>query len=628
MIPRGAEAASEFSEKRVITTALCVTVTGMKRLFSSLVLACVVATGCGGDDGASGEEEDTDVSLEDEPEFDPAAVDDSGVYFRVLLVPDASGGVSIEEIERISVAAEERPRAVAGGDWLLVARSGGAAVDASLVAFPRLTSVEGDIEDYTFSEDIVDEPGPIVAYVLDDGTDRIELLAADGSVAAAVDAADVPPLGFRNGSLLPGRYRHIKLLGAGDEGLLPKAFTTPNGPFRAQVADATVAQRDEILSILDGLAPAATLGVSQIALVRLANSGCRAASAACAPPGEVRIARGCENNAAVDADGAPRTTGRTQGAATGSSLVLNVEGNWQASLRHEITHVGNNLLNAQAAVPAAGWDDLDVAAARRTAEKNALGKGLSQAWFDLHNGIVANGEVASFVPYPSVAGEDPNWCALSEDEALARSHVRNYGSKSVAEDIATYAEELMSKGGQSPICRQFQNSLDNELTAEMAMAYSKLVLLTNLEFITEEKFNECLGGFNPGITTPGIKLGDQTFTTELRYGFYESDFGIRYFAILGQGVEEWQLLYEVYTPEDRSPVGMHRLGRILFGAITPRNGVYLNHPETPRASQSGYLLITEANEEQVAGAVINLQLENALGQKTTHYLYAPFLIKN
>lgn len=601
----------------------------MKRLFTSLLLASAVAAGCGGDDAGPEEEADTDVALEDDPEFDPAAVDDAGVYFRVLLVPDANGGVSIDEIERMSIdVGQERPRAVAGGDWLLVSRSESAAVDASPVAFPRRTTIEGDVEDFVFSEEIIDEPGSIVAYVLDDGSDRIELLAADGSVAAAVEAADVPPLGFRAGTLLPGKYGHIKLLGEGDERLLPKPMTASNRPFQARISDPTTEQTNQIVSILDGLAPAATLGVSQIALVRLENSGCQAASSACAAPGEVRIAAGCQNNAVFDTDGTPLTTGQIQGAAHGSSLVLNLEGNWQGSLRHEITHIGNNLLDAQAAVPSAGWDDLDIAAAQRIAEKNALGKGLSQAWLDLHNGIVTNGGVASFVPFPSIASEDPDWCALSSAEALARSHVRNYGSKSVAEDIATYAQELMDKGGESPICGQFKNALDNELTEEMAMVYAKLVLLTNLEFITEEKFDQCMGGFNPGITTPGIKLGDETFTSQLKYGFYESDLGLRYFAILGQGVEKWQLLYEVYTPKDRSPVGMHKLGSIILGVITPLNGVYLNHPETPRASQSGYLLITEANEDQVSGAVINLQLENALGQKTTHYAYAPFLIKN
>lgn len=597
----------------------------MSRFCCSLALVSVFVFGCGGED--DGEEADTDIELSDDQEFNPPALDESGVYFRVELTPDGSGGASISEVQRIVVdEGVGRPAAPGGGDWLLVARAGEEAQDASLVTFVTSSEIESEFGEFAVSERLEHEPAPFVAFVEDDGADRIELLAADGSLADAIEASEVPPLGFRASNMLPGRLSQIALLEPGEQDKLPSAFVAQG--YLSEIHSPTVDERNKIIAILESLAPAARKGLSKIALARFVNKGCVAASSACTPEGTTYISANCRDPGvpAQDPDGFEINTAQRQAAASGSSLILNIEADWEGSLRHEVTHVANNLLDAQTAVPEWGWSDLDILAAERTLESNALGDSLSQTWLELHNLSVENAGVATFRPFPSVDSEDPAWCAVSQIDALQRAHVKGYGTKSVAEDIATYVEEVMSKGGEAAICGQFAQASNNELTPELALPYTKLVLLTSLEFITKAKFDACMQGFDPSRKGEGIQLGDQTFRSDLKYGFYESRYGGRYFGVLGRGVEKWGLLYDVRVPEGRSPVGLHRLGRINLFRIAPANGVYLDHPETPRASASGLLLITEANNDRVAGAVFNLQLVNAIGQKTTYYDYAPFLV--
>jgi len=141
--------------------------------------------------------------------------------------------------------------------------------------------------------------------------------------------------------------------------------------------------------------------------------------------------------------------------------------------------------------------------------------------------------------------------------------------------------------------------------------------------------DQCTDHIEIGRSSPDIELGGEVFTSDLKAGFYESG-GVRYFAVLGQGVEQWQLLYEAAVPEGSSPLGAHKFGPITGFTIPfglPENGAYLNHPDTPRASLIGLFVISEVSEDAVRGAVFNLGLGNAFGVPTSFDPYSPFLIE-
>ncbi len=365
------------------------------------------------------------------------------------------------------------------------------------------------------------------------------------------------------------------------------------------------------------------------------NKGCVAAGSGCndGEGGQPKVNAFCaaEGLQQDDSEGNPTSTALLNGAAVGSYLVLNIHSlPWRGTIPHEVTHNFTARVDIRTSAGAnEGWSAEAVADAQDVVEKYALGAGLSSSWYDLHQSVY-EAEIGPVLEAPPPGSKWDGWCSIDQATAIAGGFATPYGAHKVAEDIAEYASEIIVEGSSAAVCGQFAGRAgQDDFPEELALAYTKLTLLRTLGVLTASQFEQCTHDIEIGRSTPGIELRGEVFASDLKAGFYASG-GVRYFAVLGQGVDQWQLLYEAAVPEGSSPLGAHKFGLISGFSIPfglPENGAYLNHPDTPRASLSGLLVISEVSEDAVAGAVFNLSLGNAFGVPTSFDAYSPFLIR-
>lgn len=621
----------------------------LKWLVPVLLLSagCVVDAGgaqdSGGDgdggDGDSGEEGDEGTPDDPEPpDGDPVPQGEfyeGGEYWRV----DLMGGEA--EASVISVASVEiepgnhEPVPLLDGAFMMVGKADGEVVGARAVSFVAGDRVELDLGDGAVDEAVVlfDEAPQTIFFPRASGADTLELVrGSDGAVVDTVDADELGDAEFaeRSDNPITSAYPQIRLFSPGEKSMLPQAYL--DGGYVDSIIEPSDAVYAAVLGELDKLPPALIASISGIALVEPKNKGCLPASSACGD-GELKVHPFCaqEGLQQNDGEGQPTSTSLLNGAAVGSYLVLNVHAApWKGTVAHEATHNFNNRIDARSNAGAdQNWSPEAVNDAKEVVKKYSLGANLTSAWYELHNSVYEQGigEVIESAPPGANWGQ---WCTLSDGEAIAGGFATPYGANMVADDIAEYASEVILDGGSAAVCAQFAGQAGkDDFPPELALAYTKLKLLHTLGVLTDGQFDACTDGIEIGRTTPGIELNEQVFTTELKAGYYDYE-GTRYFAILGQGVEQWQLLYEAAVEPGQSPIGAHKFGTISGFTIPfglPDNGAYLNHPDTPRASITGLLVISEVTEDRVEGAVFNLLLGNALNIPTSFDSYSPFLIE-
>lgn len=561
---------------------------------------------------------------------------EGGTYWRVDLV---GGGEEATITALSSVEIPEgthEPVPILDGPFMLVGRAGGEVVGARAVAFPAGTVVELDLGEGAYAADeLLFATSPqAVFFPQAAGAEVLELVrGSDGAVLDEVGAEELEHAGtaLRNANMITAAYPTIRVFGPGEEAQLPAEF---QGTYAETIIEVDTQIANAVLAGLDDLPPALTSSISGIAIVEPANKGCVAAGVGCTDGdgGAPRVnafcaAEGLQQN---DDAGDPTSTALLNGAAVGSYLVLNVHSlPWTGTIAHEATHNFNNRIDTRSSAAAnASWGAAEVADAKDVVRKYALGAGLSSTWYELHHSVY-EAEVGPVIEAPPPGSKWDGWCTLDSATAVQGGFATPYGALQVAEDIAEYASQVIIEGASAPVCAQFSGqSGQDEFPEELALPYTKLVMLQSLGVLTDAQFDDCTGGIEIGRGAPGIELTDQVFTTELKAGFYESG-GVRYFAILGQGVEQWQLLYEAAVPEGSSPIGAHRFGAISGFTIPfglPENGAYLNHPETPRASLGGLFVVSEISDDAVTGAVFNLWLGNAFGLPTSFDSYSSFRI--
>ena len=198
-------------------------------------------------------------------------------------------------------------------------------------------------------------------------------------------------------------------------------------------------------------------------------------------------------------------------------------------------------------------------------------------------------------------------------------------STSVWEDLAEYVGSVQAPSAATPgICPVFAGG--GNLAPEFAIPYAKLALLLGVGAITDSSFNGCVQGTVLGQQS-GIDFpGSTSFQSDLDAGFLNE----RQSRILGSGPDSYRLLVEVELGSPGgSPLGLHRLSYIGLGNVgSSLSGAYLAHdnPFRARASERGFVLVTEATAERSTGAIFGLVFQNAVGVNTEFLPYGTFQI--
>ncbi|MBI2067711.1 MAG: hypothetical protein HYT77_06845 [Deltaproteobacteria bacterium] len=336
---------------------------------------------------------------------------------------------------------------------------------------------------------------------------------------------------------------------------------------------------------------------------------------------------------------------RACASTVGSVILINV---WQMDnqgcqgyMVHELAHAYEHLLTfysvardpGQAALremmgnesPIAQWPPEIRDLAQRTVER--LGIRLYQDFLGLWTMMQMQGKQFG------VAGDyvGDGWPQLGNEAAARGGFARNYGGSAPAEDLATYVEQIQaprySPRGLPLVCQWMQNATD-EIDNRTLIPYVKIVLLKNAGFLTEEKAAACYGNFairgERGIHfyKDDLRSPKISFTRNLKAG-YETNQGVQYFDVLGDGPNTYQLLVQVISQDGserrKIPLGLHRLDNIGPLSINLRgnNGVYLAHSNNMKArtSFSGLVLFSDYSTDpvRVEGAIFFLTLRGAMG---------------
>ena len=579
------------------------------------IAVLAIAVGCAEapDDAADA---DT-VDAEDGVAGDPLPM------WRIDLMGSASE-VSVASVDRITIAAGSVvPRPSLGGEYLVVSYAGSEVIQAVPLHFATTADLLGTAADgEAFEIEVPIDTAPETVFLhADPAVDRVEILDASGAIADSLDAGDLPSMSMRVSDLLGAKYDHIAFLESGEESQLPSVLL---GEYVTNIVDPDPELAQQVLAGLSDIAPGTVAAVKQIAIVDMANYGCKPLASACEPD-EPQGPNFCDERGVVfeDEDGNRLPSGWTLGAAIGSTLFLNVEtmDKSRYTMVHEVTHCLNNLLDA-AATGGGGskWSPEAQAAAAETVQSNRLGAALTQVWARAHGTAESAGVAGSYF--------GDQWCAKSQELAYDAGFATPYGGKKPKEDIAELTAQVQVRGADASVCQSLRAG-GSELTEEHAIVYAKLVVLRELGAITQARFDACVGSVDIG-GGPGIHLGETiSFESETQSGWYEED-GVEYFAITGEGPNTYKLAVRVETAAGQSPVGLHRLDAInFFNFAFANNGAFLAHddPFRARASGSGLVLITEANEERTRGAIFALSFQNAFGVDTDAFPYSTFLIE-
>lgn len=185
--------------------------------------------------------------------------------------------------------------------------------------------------------------------------------------------------------------------------------------------------------------------------------------------------------------------------------------------------------------------------------------------------------------------------------------------------------------GEPLVCGMIRNAGRN-FGRPHILPYIKILMLKNAGFITEEKAHSCYGEViiqgEEGIHFLGGDMRPRlSFTSNVKAGF-ERARGYRYFDVLGDGPNSYQVLIQVNVGDRLYPVGLYRLDTINLTTVNWRgtDGVYLAHRDNFRArgSDSGLVLISEYTQSKVEGAIFFLALQNGIGMVTDNFPLVTF----
>ncbi|MEM9194827.1 MAG: hypothetical protein AAGF12_36955 [Myxococcota bacterium] len=451
----------------------------------------------------------------------------------------------------------------------------------------------------------------------------VEELAPDGSSGKP---AALPPLQLRTtGSVGLPSYPHIRFLGPLSS--LPESFVNrwkdPAGsPMLRGLREPTPETIAFFEAAFRRVEPQVAATVRGVAVAELSNGGVTSLpSSAC--PGT---------------SGTPRITG----GAAGGVFVINsyfLDRDPEASARtliHETAHVYHEALDK---IATGDWafvfPDIDSFAHERRVTET-----LTTLWRHSHESA-ADAGLAADVPgiwrrviADMVPGGQmllPRYC--EQDAAVEAGFPSIYGASSLNEDVADFVRFIQVDPEGALACRFIRAHVTDEEIQAPALAHvAKASLLRHVGAVSEANYARCVGEL-PRSDFAGIDMRRATarvdFTSNVSAGFVELD-GKKFFRVNASDRQEgYSALITIFTPNYTTPVGLHRLNTAGQGLRTWQNQVLINHEETARrrASIGGLVLITDAYQGTVHGALARVAFRNALFMPTSLIGYAPFHVR-
>ena len=504
---------------------------------------------------------------------EPEATDPAqGVYrIDVALSPDSLTLQGVEFVDGM-----EAPEPLLGGDYMVVVRGENGVSQVWPVAVPRSMIAE-DYESPP-TEIAVQEGTAAIFVDARESITAIELMVPGGDVVATIEPDELVEVAtapsFR--SAIEDRYPHIEVLGPGDEARLPGPIIAEG--FGAELVEIQGIGEADIVEGLEALTPRVRNSVRYIAESEFAGEQLKAVT-------------------------------------LGSTVVFNsaeeTSGVYIYAAGHEAMHAYNHGLDWTAADGELEvWPEDVRAQLSEVVLEQRLDQGLTQLWAQLHDTGVGEGLAA---PYMNDID------AWTPDQAEAGGFSSPYGATQPREDIAEYVATVLYPGesttmGRGP-CSQFNGA--SELTPELGIPYTKLVLLNALGALSDGDFNSCTGSI--AVTGgDGIHWGDTiSFTGALQAGWLDVD-GYNFFALAGDGPNTYRTLVQVYAPE-QAALGLHRLDNIGYGLINaPVNGAFLanDDPFLARTSGSGLMVVSSITGSHSEGFFLMLTLRNAASAVT------------
>jgi hypothetical protein len=574
-------------------------------------LSLAVACGGGGDrdETASGALEGAADALSEA--LDTTLPDDALAapepFYRITLEAERDGTFQIRSAARVVLDRAPLPGFVA--EHMLVSRaSDGRLLDAVAIAFPTTghdTVRDGDQivhDEFALQQSAATAFLPASAEV-----DHIELVNPAMDVAVGITAADilaasaerpdasgsVPKLSSANFQFL---YRSIALLGPGDEERVPaQLFTT--GSF-VPITDAAF---DIIADGLQDVMPIALNGVRHIGVVHWSAGS---------------------DEAMQD------LLGRSVGPYIVFSDVQLADNRRTEEAIQTVVHETAHSFAALTSVgsgpgtPATtAWPKDVLAAASSAVKRFELVGGIYTAWAALHDAGVKAGYATDYLPGPDA------WRELRGQQAriLDGGFAAAYGSSSPREDLATYVATLQHPTDAEPgPCARFGGS---RLDIDRATTYAKLVLLRGVGVVSDENFSRCVQGTTiqpaKGVNFGGnIKFQDSVQAGKVGQG---SD---TEYLVLASGANTYKILIQVALQADKSPLGLHLLEPLALSDIGSdfANQVLLDNADLAlsRASEQGFVLVSEYTTSGSKGAVFGLVLDNAFGTPIEFWPFGTF----
>jgi hypothetical protein len=528
--------------------------------------AIALACGGGGSSGSGFPEPDAGSDAEVEPDagdgFVATTLDEPplGRYLRVTVTQESEDGAFQVEV---GTTEGRGARPAVAGSHLVVVRSAGEVVGVSFVSLDSEIRFEG-----TDELPVVAEAARGVGTVYVDtatAADTVEILAVDGAIVASVEV-EVPawsgPVeqGLRTArrplatdvASLSAAYPHIHFItNRADISALFVLSLGSIDPF-VGVSAPDPTQAANLDRALAGLAPNLRGSIASIAFAEFSEDhrGTYASVTA--------------NHMALNTVGAyPGETDTFDPTQDGDFL--------QGLLGHESSHCFQHLSAGNFGVDESRIPQ-DVAAAiavfRRLYYRTPL---VDATWGRAHSTALA-------IPGTRVRDYGALGGDISFDDVLFGGFASAGGAGQYIEDFAGYVG-LFYAPTQGPVeaelCRRLREAGERgEFPAELALNFTKLLLVRHYDLIDDAQLHRCIGDVDPA-TGDGFVLGGLNFSDGLQAGVADGHTPDYYrLLILGNSVDSpFQALIQIPIPTEFPAVGLHS-----FDALANEKFSLLSYP--------------------------------------------------
>jgi len=580
--------------------------------------------------------------------------------WRLRLVRDADGRISIDGIESIEVAEGDGvPVGPLHGDALLVGLdSDGKALDGQLVKFPTALYLEGEARDQAPQNiDLAGQKTATTAFIR--ALPDIVSFAVKNQSGDILATAEAPPA--RSVSLLERPWRW-------DAGIISPAMAlsapgTGLGPNCAHVR------------VLDGEADrdlgGALLMVPDLVTVQQPGPYQLASLMAALNLMQPLLCHAVHHIAFVSF---PLMQEYMAGAVLqvglqGDFMIINVESNFDEArlasnsyyqvqlvnaIIHESGHAAEALLNSEGSSPGAYgglWPESSRTLARQTIDKVRLRKGFGSEWRRVQDSFEQHDWASSYTPQGYVTDATNE---MTPTQVAHGGFMSRYGATSWWDDIAefvamTYMSRYLVSVGQTGArredlgCAQMQAYSGENVPANLSALYTKLLFIRDLGLVKAEDVSHCTGPkLGLHTTQKGIHLWidgqhRRSFTKDVGAYISTETLGNRVFTLTATGEAGFgdktypanielrlDLGGTIDALEDVSwPRGVYELG--LLGD----NNLYLRLDGAKAGNfdvKDGFVMVSEASTDRIAGSAVVQRVMRMQAPIPVPELYNPSLV--